>query len=216
MRTRRVLVLAGITAVLAGIVYIPVAIGASAPSNPQDKNHRVEVIKSKAQAKADAQDALASPVCNFNGVRNTGTAAAVRTTSDPKYYETTAWTNLTCADLTIFIPRGHTSLVVATVNAELSCVGPVGTWCQGRVLIDNVDSYPMQASDSSPRAWAHAEADYSHYESNSMQASRIYTCPPSSPATSCTVRVTPQVSNYVDGMSFWVDDISTSVVATIL
>lgn len=219
MTRTRMLCLAAAGTVVAGLVYMPVALGASAPKNLQDPQHKAQVISSPAQGRKVAD--AATPTCNFNGYRNDDTAVAVRTTGDPKYYTSTTWTNLTCADLSIFIPRGKSALIMADVNAEGACYSPglapgsSSGWCNGRVLIDNVDSYPVQGTDSSPRAWFDSRGFYD-WSTSSIHASRIYTCPKTSAATSCTVRVTPQVSVTSGGMSFWVDDISTYVTATMV
>lgn len=221
MTKKRMLSLAAAGAVVAGLVYMPMAMGASAPKNLQDPQHKAKVISSPEQGRKSAIAAADTPTCNFNGYRNDYTAVAVRTTSDPKYYTSTSWTNLTCADLSIFIPRGKSALIMADVNAEGACYEPgvtpgsSGGWCQGRILIDNVDSYPAQGTDSSPRAWFNSRGYYD-WATSSIHGSRIYTCPKTAPTTSCTVRVTPQVLNTTAGAQFWVDDISTYVTATMI
>lgn len=212
MRKRNSIIAAGLaTAAIILAINVPSIAAGGGPQGP-------------AKA-AGGQYPGGDPACNFNGLTtatNLQVITAVRTTSEPRTYGSTAWMNVACADLTILVPRGKSTLIVATVTAELGCYGELGTYCQGRILIDNVESYP-RAPDPSSFAWASADpqaviedAGWQKWTSGTMTKSRIFTCPANYAETRCPVRIQPQakLSDQYSSYSMWIDDLHTTVTAT--
>lgn len=116
----------------------------------------------------------------------------------------TAFTTLPCGTTTVTVARGRTALIVAHVDAEVSCRGPADQWCLGRVLIGGVEGEP-NAPEPDSFAWATARADLNQWEANTFTRTRRFTCSSLSPST-CVVSVITQVRTHAAGMTMRVDD----------
>src|SRR5262249_45806531 len=76
------------------------------------------------------------------GAGATPPEGGVTTAASARLNFSTTWTTLPCGSTTVSVPRGRVALVVAHVDAEVSCQGPANQWCQGRVLIGGVEGEP--------------------------------------------------------------------------
>jgi hypothetical protein len=117
----------------------------------------------------------------------------------------TLFTTLPCGSTTVSIPRGRTALIVAHVDAEVSCKGPVNQWCIGRVLIGGVEGEP-NAPEPDSFAWATARADLEQWEANGFTRTRRVSCSRASRPPACAVSVVTQVRNHASGMTMRIDD----------
>lgn len=155
----------------------------------------------------------AAPVCQRFAATNTALQTRVVTGDGAIGYTSTAWTNLICGDTVITAPRGRSVLVVAQVDAEVTCTGPDGQWCLGRVLIGNAAGAPT-APEPDSFAWANSEPNAAQWEANTFSRTRDLACPRTFPLAVCTWRVLAQVRNHAAGLTLRVDDSTLHVQGT--
>src|SRR5262249_43043008 len=117
----------------------------------------------------------------------------------------TAWTTLPCGSTTVSVPRGRVALVVAHVDAEVSCQGPANQWCQGRVLIGGVEGEP-NAPEPDSFAWATARGDLNQWEANAFTRTGRLICPSTYRLPNCLFSVVTQVRHHAPGMIMRIDD----------
>jgi hypothetical protein len=149
--------------------------------------------------------AAASPGPDCIGFAASSPQTRVVTDDFARFSKSTDWTTLPCGSTTIKVPRGHTALVVAHVDAEVSCQGPADQWCQGRVLIGGLEGEP-NAPEPDSFAWATARSDINQWEANAFTRTALVRCPRTAPRPNCSVPVITQVRNHASGMTMRVDD----------
>ena len=155
----------------------------------------------------------AAPVCQTFAAANTALQTRVVTSSDATIYTSTAWTNLACGATVITAPRGRSVLVVAQVDAEVTCTGADGQWCLGRVLVGNAAGSPA-APEPDSFSWANSEPNATQWESNAFTRTRDLTCPRNFALATCTWRIVAQVRNHATGLTLRVDDSTLHVTGT--
>jgi hypothetical protein len=152
-----------------------------------------------------ARTADPSFACQLFSATNGSLQTRVVTSSDPRLYLSTDWTDLDCGTLRVSVPRGRHGLVTVGVDAEVTCTGVAGHWCLGQVLIGGAAGEPI-APEPDSFAWAHSDPDPALWESNAFTRTRVLTCPSNGTSTVCVWTVRVQVRNHMDGLVFRVDD----------
>lgn len=143
--------------------------------------------------------------CQSFSATNGSLQTRVVTSSDPRLYYATGWTDLECGSTRVSVARGRHGLVTVGVDAEVTCTGVAGHWCLGQVLIGGVAGEPV-APEPDSFAWAHSDPDSSIWESNAFTRTRSLTCPSTGSSAVCVWTVRVQVRNHMDGLVFRVDD----------
>lgn len=208
------------TAALAAFALLGAPVMAAASSNDeagaviQVEAKTTVPLKTKAQKDSQKSDGLsaAAATCMFpvdatNAMLQTKTV----TSRDARYYNTTAWTDLECGQLTVTVPRGRTGDVVIRTDAEVTCT-ELGSadrteWCEGRVLVNGVEAEPAPQEVDGSFAWAQSSLDAGAWESNSFTRSASLRCPLiSTNLLPCSFKVNVQVKNHNNNLNFRVDD----------
>jgi hypothetical protein len=185
----------------AAVVVVPVAVSAATHGSVSQG-----AAAKPATAKASVRPAAAAgPGHDCLGFAARSPQTRVVTDDFARINTSTNWTTLPCGSTTISVPRGHRALVVAHVDAEVSCRGPNLQWCQGRVLIGRVEGEP-NAPEPDSFAWATARADLNQWEANAFTRTAVVACPRTSPRPICLIPVITQVRNHALGMTMRVDD----------
>lgn len=156
----------------------------------------------------------AAAACTALAATNTAQQTKVVFTSDPTLYGSLAWTNMACGATAVTAPRGLKVLTVVQVDAEVTCTGPDGEWCLGRVLIGNAEGGPNAPELTGSFAWSNSEPNAAQWESNAFTRSRELACPANFPLPVCTWPVTVQVRVHAAGLSFRVDDSTVHLTGT--
>ncbi len=151
--------------------------------------------------------ATLAAVCEWPvNITNASLQTKTITSSTPRFYTSTAWTNLECGALTVTVPPGMRGGLVVRTDAELTCTGPAEDetqWCLGRVLVGPVEMFPRELEFDGSFAWAQSSPDVGAWESNSFTRSHTLVCPQGHDMCSWTVQV--QVRNHTEGLDFRVD-----------
>jgi hypothetical protein len=159
-----------------------------------------------------AAPALAT--CAAFTATNPAVQTRVVTTSDATLYTNTpAWADMACGATAVTAPRGRAVLAVAQVDAEVTCTGPDGQWCQARVLIGNAPGEP-QAPEPDSFSWANSEPNAAQWEANTLTRTRDLACPRTWPLPVCTWPVRVQVRTHAPGLLLRVDDSTVHVAGT--
>lgn len=191
-RKLHISVMAALAAVFLGVPTATMASTGKAPLDPQ--------VPSGLSTQA--------AVCEWPvNATNAALQTKVITSSTPRFYGSTLWTNLECAGLTVTVPPGMRGGLVVRTDAEVTCTGPTPDqtqWCLGRVLVSGVEAFPRELEIDGSFAWAQSSPDIGAWESNSFTRSITLSCPSSAPAP-CAWGVQVQVRNHVDGLNFRVD-----------
>ena len=148
----------------------------------------------------------------------TGNSPQTREVTDDfaRTASSTVFTTLPCGSTAVSVPRGRSAVIVAKVDAEVSCQGPAGQWCIGRVLIGGVEGEP-NAPEPDSFAWATARADLNQWESNAFTRTRRVTCPRSIVTTApCRVTVVTQVRTHAAEMLMRIDDRTLDVLVSLV
>jgi hypothetical protein len=164
-------------------------------------------------AQENTARAAAPPACTNFSATNAYAQTRVVTTNNDSHYTSTSWTTLACGVTTVTVPRGRRGLVVAKVDAEVTCTGTDGSWCQGRVLLDGVEGQP-NAPEPDSFSWANSEPNANQWESNAFTRTRELRCPRSHGSSVCSFRVVTQVRNHASGLDLRVDDSTLHVQVT--
>jgi hypothetical protein len=183
----------------AGAVVIPAAsaTGSTTPGSVQDKGP------------------VADATCTNFVATNSALQKKVVSNIDAGLYSNTGtWQNMDCGSTTVNVPRGQRALVVAKVDAEVSCQGPNFEWCLGRVLINGVPGRPNSTEADGSFAWATARPDLNQWESNAFSRTWTVSCPSTATTATCSFPVVTQVMNHTSGMWFRVDDSTLDVQTT--
>jgi hypothetical protein len=179
-------------------LFLVPASAPAAPAGPSGQGAAVAVAAPVRPAVA------AAPVNDCVGFAASSPQTRVVTDDFARTVASTLFTTLPCGTTSVSIPRGRTALIVAHVDAEVSCRGPVNQWCIGRVLIGGVEGEP-NAPEPDSFAWATARADLDQWEANGFTRTRRFTCSRLS-RTTCVVSVITQVRNHASGMTMRIDD----------
>jgi hypothetical protein len=151
--------------------------------------------------------AAAAATCEWPvNITNASLQTKTITSSTPRNYASTAWTNLDCGALTVTVPAGMRGGLVVRTDAELTCTGPAEDqtqWCLGRVLVGPSEMFPRELESDGSFAWAQSSPDIGAWESNSFTRSHTLVCPQGTAPCSWTVQV--QVRNHTEGLDFRVD-----------
>jgi len=190
---------------LAGILSVFVLGGGSAFAATNVAKNGQDAANAKLDAKA--QVAAAAPDCKFYSATNASVQNRVYTNNTATNYTNTDWANMQCGSFSVSVPRGKSALVVVKTDAEVSCTVSTSDsqWCQGRVLIDNVEGQP-NAPESDSFSWANSQTDGSAWESNAFTRTAAVRCPADNKDALCTYMVRAQVKNHAPNMTFRVDD----------
>jgi len=159
-------------------------------------------------AKLDANaTAAAAPDCNFYSATNAALQRRVYTNNTPTTYTTTDWVNLQCGSFSVSVPRGKSALIVAKADAEVSCTVSTSDsqWCQGRILINNLEGQPT-APEPDSFSWANSQTDPNTWESNAFTRTAYVRCPADSREALCTYMIRAQIKNHAPNMLFRIDD----------
>jgi hypothetical protein len=188
---------------LAGMLLLGGApvLASSIAENAQDAANK--------QLDAGAIAALATPDCTFFSATNASVQTRVRTNNTPGFYtNSAAWADLACGSFSVTVPRGKSALAVVKTDAEVTCTAAAATdgqWCQGRVLINNVEGKP-NAPEGDSFSWSNSQTDASAWESNAFSRTAYLRCPATTTTAVCTFPVKVQVKNHAAGLNFRVDD----------
>lgn len=204
MRLRSIIAtIVGVAA--AGALTVSVMPGASAA--PQQSKPQPKGTSADGNAAALAASCFTfAPAANALGVRRTVT------TSDAAFYTLTAFQNLECGAATIPVPFGKRAMIVVRSDAELTCTGGLGSWCEGQVLINGTVAFPQAPDITGSFAWAHSDPDFGAYESNSF--TRSLAVGPCGAAGGCLVPIQVRTRNISAGLTFRVDDLTVDVDAS--
>lgn len=150
--------------------------------------------------------APAAATCKTFTATNAAVQTRVVTTSDATLYANTpAWADMACGTTAVTAPRGRAVLAVVQVDAEVTCTGPDGRWCQGRALIGNAEGEPA-APEPDSFSWANSESNAAQWEANGFTRTRDLACPAKFPLPVCTWPVRVQVRTHAPGLLLRVDD----------
>ncbi|GII87688.1 hypothetical protein Ssi03_56780 [Sphaerisporangium siamense] len=117
------------------------------------------------------------------------------------------WTDLDCGSLTLQVPKGRQSLVTVWLNAETRCAGPVGGWCQSRILADGAELHPVSTTDDPTIfIWDYARPDSGQFHESSLIRTGMIKCPSDHATATCDVKIKVQVRTNAEQTELWVDD----------
>lgn len=188
---------------LAAVLLLPATAGSAAPSGPGSQGAAAAPVTAAAPIRAAV---AAGPAAECLGFTAASPQTRVVTDDFARVAGSTTWTTLPCGGTAVSVPRGRSAVIVAHVDAEVSCQGPAGQWCQGRVLIGGVEGEP-NAPEPDSFAWATARADLNQWEANAFTRTRRVTCPRTASTTApCRVTVVVQVRTHAAGMLMRIDD----------
>ena len=201
---------------LAGLLGIGSLASAAPNSSSDNQAPPTSSVAAPSKVTTDPQvkaggTSLAAPAatCEYPiDATNAALQTKVITSSTARYYTNLEWMDLACGSLTVTVPRGKAAGVTVDANAELTCThiseADTTQWCEGRVLVNHTDGFPVETEADGSFAWAHSETDFGAWESNTMSRSRTLRCPENSPGD-CSYNVRVQVKVHAPNLEFRVD-----------